>query len=75
MLAPQDRIKASAMTQVQASQMFGMSQPRISDLMRGQIDLFWRDTLVAMSKSTSLRLHEGVFSLILWSLVQPTIHP
>jgi hypothetical protein len=32
MLAPHDRIKASAMTQVQASQMFGMSQPRIADL-------------------------------------------
>jgi predicted XRE-type DNA-binding protein len=56
MLALQDRIKASAMTQVQAPQMFGMSQPRISDLRRGKIDLFWRDTLVAMPATAGLHV-------------------
>jgi predicted XRE-type DNA-binding protein len=55
-LALQDRIKASAMTQVQASQMFGVSQPRISDLMRGKIDLFALDTLVAMLATAGLRV-------------------
>jgi predicted XRE-type DNA-binding protein len=56
MLALQDRIKASAMTQAQASQIFGVSQPRISDLMRGKIDLFWRDTLVAMPATAGLHV-------------------
>jgi predicted XRE-type DNA-binding protein len=56
MLALQDRIKASAMTQAQASQIFGVSQPRISDLMRGKIDLFSLDTLVAMPATASLHV-------------------
>jgi predicted XRE-type DNA-binding protein len=48
MMALQDRIKALAMTQAQAAKMFGVTQPRISDLMRGKIDLFAIDSLVAM---------------------------
>ncbi len=56
MLALQDRIKATAMTQVQAAQLFGVTQPRISDLVRGKIDLFGIDTLVAMLATAGLHV-------------------
>jgi len=56
MLALQDRIKASAMTQAQAAQLFGVTQPRISDLVRGKIDLFGIDTLVAMLATAGLHV-------------------
>jgi len=56
MLALQDRIKASAMTQTQAAQLFGVTQPRISDLVRGKIDLFGIDTLVAMLATAGLHV-------------------
>lgn len=56
MLALQDRIRASAMTQVQAAQLFSVAQPRISDLMRGKIDLFSIDTLVTMLATAGLHV-------------------
>ena len=56
MLALQDRIKASAMTQAQAAKLFGVTQPRISDLMRGKIDLFAIDYLVAMLATAGLHV-------------------
>jgi predicted XRE-type DNA-binding protein len=56
MLALQDRIKASAITQAQAARLFGVTQPRISDLMRGKIDLFAIDTLVAMLATAGLQV-------------------
>ena len=34
------------LTQVQAAKLLGISQPRVSDLVRGRIDLFSIDTLV-----------------------------
>ncbi|MGH7631148.1 MAG: helix-turn-helix domain-containing protein [Gemmatimonadales bacterium] len=36
------------MTQARAAALFGVSQPRVSDLVRGKIDRFSVDTLVAM---------------------------
>lgn len=56
MLALQDRIKASAMTQAEAAKLFGVSQPRISDLMRGKIDRFAIDCLVAMLATAGLHV-------------------
>jgi predicted XRE-type DNA-binding protein len=41
-------IKARRLTQAKAAALFGVSQPRISDLLRGKIDRFSVDTLVAM---------------------------
>ncbi len=35
-------------TQLQAAKLLGVTQPRVSDLMRGKIDLFSIDTLVDM---------------------------
>jgi len=36
------------LTQAKAAQLFGVTQPRISDLVRGKIDLFSIDGLVDM---------------------------
>jgi predicted XRE-type DNA-binding protein len=41
-------IKARRLTQAKAAKVFGVSQPRVSDLVRGKIDRFSVDTLVAM---------------------------
>lgn len=41
-------IKSSGWSQIQAARIFRVSQPRISDLMRGKIDLFTVDTLINM---------------------------
>jgi transcriptional regulator with XRE-family HTH domain len=41
-------IKARGLTQVQAARLFGVTQPRVSDLVRGRIELFSIDGLVEM---------------------------
>lgn len=41
-------IAARGLTQAQAATLFGVTQPRISDLVRGKIDRFSIDTLIAM---------------------------
>ena len=41
-------IKDRGLTQVQAAKLFGVSQPRVSDLVRGKIERFSVDTLIAM---------------------------
>ena len=41
-------IKVRNLTQAKAAVLFGVSQPRISDLVRGKIDLFSIDTLIEM---------------------------
>lgn len=41
-------IEARGLTQAGAAELFGVSQPRVSDLLRGKIDLFSIDTLVNM---------------------------
>lgn len=42
-------IQEQGMTQAQAAKLFGVTQPRISDLVRGKIDLFSLDTLMDMA--------------------------
>ena len=49
-------IAASGLTQVQAARRFGVTQPRISDLKRGKVDLFSIDTLVNMLTAAGLHL-------------------
>ena len=41
-------IDARGLTQAQAAGVFGVTQPRVSDLVRGKIDRFSVDTLIAM---------------------------
>ena len=42
-------IEQRGMTQAQAAELFGVTQPRISDLMRGKINLFSLDVLINMA--------------------------
>lgn len=49
-------IKTSGMTQGEAARKFGVTQPRISDLIRGKIDLFSIDALVNMLTAVGLHL-------------------
>jgi len=48
MLAVQDRIRDSGASQRDAAKLVGVTQPRVSDLMRGRIDLFSVESLVDM---------------------------
>ncbi len=41
---------------MKSAKKFGVTQPRISDLMRGRIDLFAIDTLVNMLTTAGLRV-------------------
>jgi predicted XRE-type DNA-binding protein len=49
-------IERSGMTQAQAARELGVTQPRISDLTRGRIDLFSIDGLVNMLTAAGLHL-------------------
>ena len=49
-------IKVRKLTQSSAAALFGVSQPRISDLVRGKIDLFSIDTLVEMLAKADVRV-------------------
>ncbi len=48
MLALREHIGKEGLSQSAAAKKFGVTQPRISDLMRGRIDLFVIDSLVNM---------------------------
>jgi predicted XRE-type DNA-binding protein len=49
-------IEDRGLTQTQAAALFGVSQPRVSDLVRGKIDRFSIDTLVAMLGHAGIRV-------------------
>ena len=49
-------IKERKLTQSAAANLFGVTQPRVSDLMRGKIDLFSIDTLVSMLARAGMRV-------------------
>jgi predicted XRE-type DNA-binding protein len=46
--AIRDVMQRRELTQTQAAELFGCTQPRISDLVRGKIELFSIDILVSM---------------------------
>jgi predicted XRE-type DNA-binding protein len=49
-------IRQEDLTQVRAAKLLGVTQPRISDLMRGQIHLFSIDNLVVLLAAAGLRV-------------------
>ena len=49
-------IETERLTQHQAAAFFGVSQPRISNLVRGRIELFSLDTLVDMLTRAGIRI-------------------
>jgi predicted XRE-type DNA-binding protein len=60
MIALKDHITRAGMSQAQAAQLFGVTQPRVSDLMRGKISLFALDALVNMATAAGLRIEMHV---------------
>ena len=60
MIALQERLRANKLTQAQAAKLLGVTQPRVSDLMRGKIDLFGLDTLVNMIGAAGLHVEMRV---------------
>jgi predicted XRE-type DNA-binding protein len=47
-------IRHQGMTQAQSAALFGVTQPRISDLMRGKVNLFSLDTLIEMATTAGM---------------------
>ena len=47
-------IHERGMTQGAAATLFGVTQPRISDLMRGKVNLFSLDTLIDMAATAGM---------------------
>ena len=62
MLSLKQHIEREGLSQGEAAKLFGVTQPRISDLMRGKIDLFAIDTLVNMLASAGLRVEMKIRS-------------
>jgi len=56
MLALKRHIEREGLNQTEAVKLFGVTQPRISNLMRGKIELFALDMLVNMLSAAGLRV-------------------
>ena len=54
MTALRNHLTRADMTQAQAAKLLGVTQPRVSDLMRGKINLFALDALVNMVTAAGL---------------------
>ena len=60
MMALKDHIASEGLSQGRAAKVFGVTQPRVSDLMRGKIELFGLDTLVNMLAAAGLHVEVHV---------------
>ncbi|HZK98349.1 MAG TPA: XRE family transcriptional regulator [Caulobacteraceae bacterium] len=60
MMALEDHIDHDGLTRSQAAKVFGVTQPRVSDLVRGKIQLFSLDCLVNMATAAGLRIQLNV---------------
>ena len=56
MMALQDRIHREGLSQAQTAKTLGVTQPRISDLMRGRISLFSVEALIDMLMHLGMRV-------------------
>ena len=62
MMALTDYIQGRKITQSRAARIMGVSQPRISDLVRGKIGLFTIDTLVNMVTAAGLKVEVDIIA-------------
>jgi len=60
MMALKEHIARTGMSQAQAAKLLGVTQPRVSDLMRGKINLFSLDALVSMAAAAGLHIEMRV---------------
>ena len=63
MTALKSRLARSQMNQAQAAALLGVTQPRVSDLMRGKINLFALDALVNMATAAGMRVELRVLEV------------
>ena len=56
LIALKEHITRADLSQAQAAKLFGITQPRVSDLMRGKINLFGIDALVNMVAAAGLHV-------------------
>lgn len=56
MITLTEHIRDSGLSQAQAARLLGVTQPRVSDLMRGKINLFSLDALVNMAVAAGLHV-------------------
>jgi predicted XRE-type DNA-binding protein len=60
MMALERHIRSKRWTQAEAARRLGVTQPRLSDLLRGKIDLFSLDTLVNILAAAGLQVEISV---------------
>jgi predicted XRE-type DNA-binding protein len=60
MTALKTHLTRRQISQAQAAKLFGVTQPRVSDLMRGKINLFGLDALVNMATAAGLHVEVRV---------------
>jgi predicted XRE-type DNA-binding protein len=56
MLMVSEVVRTRELTQAQAAKLFGVSQPRVSDVVRGRVARFTIDALVEMLARAGIRL-------------------
>ena len=56
MIALKGHLTRTGLNQSEAAKLFGITQPRVSDLMRGKIGLFGLDALVNMAVAAGLHV-------------------
>ena len=60
MMALKTHLVRSGLSQAKIAKLFGVTQPRVSDLLRGKINLFGLDALVNMAAAAGLRVRMSV---------------
>lgn len=63
MIALQDEMERSGKTQKAIAQRFGITQPRVSDLKRGKIELFGLPSLLTIAKTAGLQVGISITGL------------
>jgi predicted XRE-type DNA-binding protein len=56
MMALKEHITREGLSQSEAAKVFGVTQPRVSDLMRGKIEMFGLDSLVNMLAAAGMHV-------------------
>ena len=64
MMALKAHLARAGLNQSQAAKLFGITQPRVSDLMRGKINLFGLDALVNMAAAAGLHVEMRVLEAV-----------
>ena len=63
LMALKHHITRTEMGQAQTAKLLGVTQPRVSDLMRGKINLFGLDALVNMATAAGLQIELRVLDV------------